>query len=55
VLDDKVLKLEDKRWYYINTAKKHCLFAFDTTMLAVFNLATTQDNYLKLYNHMVIQ
>lgn len=55
ILDDKVLKLEDKRWYYINTTKKHCLFAFDTTMLAVFNLATTQDNYIKLYNHMVIQ
>ena len=55
ILDNNILRLENKRWYYINTAKKHCLFAFDAALFAVFNIATTDENYFKLYKHMVIQ
>lgn len=46
---DKPLHLEDHRWYYINTKKKHCLFAFDTAILAVFNAVKSNDNVSKLF------
>lgn len=55
ILDDKVLQLKNNSWYYINTTKKHCLFSFDESLFAVFNLANTKDNMLTLYNHMTIK
>lgn len=55
ILDDKPLQLRDDRWYMINTLKKHCLFAFDEAMFAVFNIANNKDNHIQLHKHMVIK
>lgn len=55
VLDNKVIRLDNDRWYLINTLKKHCLFAFDDVTFAVFNVANTQENMIELYKHMVIK
>lgn len=55
ILDNKVIELKDNRWYYINTNKKHCLFAFQEAMFAVFNIANNEQNWMTLYKHMVIK
>lgn len=48
VEDKSVLELQDRKCYYINTKKKHCLFAFNTAILAVFNVLKTPKNFSKL-------
>lgn len=54
LLDDKILPLQDNKWYFINTTKKHCVFAFDESLFAVFNVSSSKENIIKLYQHMVI-
>jgi len=46
--DDKIIELQDHRWYYINTRKKHAVFSFQTAIFAVFNVLTTEHNLLEL-------
>lgn len=53
--DDRILQLDSKRWYYINTKKKHCLFALDTCIFTVFNVLDTSDGISQLVKHMVIR
>ena len=49
--DEKLLKLENRKWYYINTKKKHSVFSFHTSIFAVFNVLTTNENISKLIKH----
>lgn len=43
VLQDKVVKLQNKKWYYINTKMIHSVFSFFGSEFAVFNaLANTK-------------
>jgi hypothetical protein len=53
--DDRILKLDNHKWYYINTKKKHCLFAFDSCIFAVFNVMDTDKNMRQLSSHMIIR
>ena len=47
--DEKLLSLRDKRWYYINTKKKHCLLSFSQSVFAVFNVVSNTSNISKLF------
>jgi hypothetical protein len=53
--DDRILKLDNHKWYYINTKKKHCLFALDTCIFTVFNVLDVPKNIRQLSNHMIIR
>jgi len=48
--DDKILNLQDRRWYYINTKKKHCLFAFNDAIFSVFKVVNSQKNISNLFS-----
>ena len=48
--DDKILNLQDGKWYYINTKKKHCLFAFNDAIFSVFNVVNSQKNISNLFS-----
>ena len=53
--DDRIIELQDHKWYYINTKKKHCLFAFDTAIMAVFNVLKSSNNLSKLMPYFKIK
>lgn len=53
--DDKILQLSDNKWYFINTKRKHCLFSFEESMFAVFNVSNTLNNLKLLYESFVIK
>jgi hypothetical protein len=53
--DDKILPLENHSWYYINTRKKHALFSFDGSIMAVFNVVFNTTTYNLLQNSMMIK
>jgi hypothetical protein len=53
--ENKVLPLTDKRWYYINTRKRHSVFSFSESIFAVFNVLNTPKNIKKLKNHFFIK
>jgi hypothetical protein len=53
--DDKILPLENHSWYYINTRKKHALFSFDGSVMAVFNVVFNTATYNLLQNSMMIK
>lgn len=54
--DDKVLNLQDRCWYYINTKKKHALFSLNgENVLAVFNVIYNADTYRLLNANMKIK
>lgn len=55
VHDDKVLKFLDRKWYFINTKKKHCLFAFKPCIFAVFNVLHTPTNFQLLHESFIIK
>lgn len=56
VENDRVLKLESNRWYFINTKKKHCLFSLENTCIfTVFNVLDTPRNIGQLSYHMIIK
>jgi len=46
--NDKVLELQNQKWYYINTKKKHCLFSFTESIMAVFNVQLSITNFKKV-------
>lgn len=47
--NEKVLELQNEKWYYINTKKKHCLFSFSESIMAVFNVQISLANVQKLF------
>lgn len=53
--DDKIIELQDHRWYYINTRKKHSVFSFQTAIFAVFNVLSTDKNLEKLQQYFHIK
>lgn len=53
--DTEVLNLNDNEWYFINTKKKHALFAFQECVFAVFNVLANNQNIKTLYNSFVIR
>ncbi len=53
--DDKLIELQDQRWYYINTRKKHCVFSFQTAVFAVFNVLMNDHNYAEFQKSIYIK
>ncbi len=53
--DEKVLPLQNDCWYYINTRKKHALFAFDDAIFAVFNVIFTGKTFNLIQKHMYVK
>jgi hypothetical protein len=53
--DDRILDLHDRKWYIINTKKKHCVFSLKESTFAVFNVADTIPNWQFLYKHFAIK
>jgi len=53
--NDKVLELQNNKWYYVNTKKKHCLFSFAQSIMAVFNVQISPANIQKFFKHSVIK
>lgn len=53
--DNRILELQDQRWYYINTRKKHAVFSFQTAIFAVFNVFATEQNLQQLQQHFHIK
>ena len=53
--DDKVLPLQDNKWYYINTKKKHAVFSFSECIFAVFNVSFTPKNIKTLKKYFFIK
>ena len=53
--DERLLHLEDRRWYYINTKIQHAVFSFDDScMFAVFNVMNTDRSISFVENHFSI-
>ncbi len=48
IQNDKVLELQNNRWYYVNTKKKHCLFSLNESVMAVFNVQISIANFKKM-------
>lgn len=48
IQNDKVLELQNHKWYYVNTKKKHCLFSFNESVMAVFNVQISIANFKKM-------
>lgn len=42
ILQDKVIKLQNHKWYYINTKMIHSVFSFNGCEFAVFNVLVNQ-------------
>lgn len=55
LLDDKLLSLQNQKWYYVNTKKKHLVFSQKESIFAVFNIKTTPNNVSKLIKHFKIK
>jgi len=55
VHNDRVLELQNSKWYFINTKKKHCLFSFSESTMAVFNVHTNLANIQKFWKSTVIK
>jgi hypothetical protein len=53
--EDRVLPLQNNKWYYINTKKRHAVLAFDECIFAVFNALNTFSNLKKLKDHFFIK
>jgi hypothetical protein len=53
--DDKLLQFQNLKWYYINTRKKHSLFAFEDAYFAVFNVVYNYNTYSILQNYFLIK
>jgi len=54
IQDNTVVPLQNKKWYYINTKKKHCVFSFKETKFAIFNVGISQKNIDNMMFHMPI-
>lgn len=48
IIDDKVVKLQNRRWYYVNTKKVHATFAFNTCVFAVFNVINNEKGFTNI-------
>lgn len=55
VLQDKVIKLQNRHWYYINTKMVHSLFSFFGSEFAVFNVIATEKSKKSLVDLMSIK
>lgn len=53
--DDKILSLENNKWYYVNTKKKHAVFSFSGSIFAVFNVFYTPQNIKTLKKYFFIK
>ena len=53
--DEKMLHLKDNAWYYINTKKRHSVFAFDDVTFAVFNVLDITPNIVRLQSNFRIK
>ena len=53
--DEKILKFNDNQWFYVNTKKKHAVFAFSPVVFAVFNVITNLHNFQQLSNALEIK
>jgi len=55
IIDDEVIKLQNDKWYFINTKKAHCLFSFNESIFAVFNVVHDYHNHKQLFEHFKIK
>lgn len=55
LLDDKLLSLQNQKWYYVNTKKKHLVFSLTQSIFTVFNVKAVPSNVSKLIRHFKIR
>ena len=53
--DENLIKLENDKWYFINTKKKHCVVGLSESIFAVFNVRIDLGNIFKLKQSFAIQ
>jgi hypothetical protein len=53
--NDRIIPLDNSKFYYINTKKKHSVFSFSGSIFAVFNILTTYQNIRTLHNSFIIK
>lgn len=55
VHDGHTLKMQDRRWYYVNTKLPHATFAFQPCTFAVFNVINNEKSFLGLKSNLEIK
>lgn len=55
IQNDRVLKLRDGGWYYMNTKHPHATFAFNECIFAVFNMINTEKSWRGLLRSLEIK
>jgi hypothetical protein len=53
--DETLIKLENNKWYFINTKKKHCVIGLSESIFAVFNVKIDFRNMSKMKESFVIE
>jgi hypothetical protein len=53
--NDKVIKMQNKTWYYINTFHPHALFAFEKAEFAIFNIYKSDKSLASLFSKLLIR
>lgn len=53
--DDRVLRLHDRQWYYVNTKMPHATFAFHPCVFAVFNVINSEKSAAGLRKNLAIK
>ena len=53
--DETLIKLENNKWYFINTKKKHCVVGLSESIFAVFNVKIDPGNMFKLKMSFAVQ
>jgi len=52
--NDQVIPIHPTSWMGVNTKTKHCVFAFEPVVLAVFNILNTEENKKNLYKYLAV-
>lgn len=55
ILNDQVLKLQDRRWYFVNTKMIHSLFSFTGSDFAVFNVISNEKSKKSLVDRLHVK
>jgi hypothetical protein len=51
---DRVVRLRNQRWYYLNTLHEHAVFAFNQVEFVVFNIIKTDKSIKSLFSLLLI-
>ena len=55
ILNDQILKLQDRRWYYVNTKMIHSVFSFTGCDFAVFNVISNEKSKKSLIDRLHVK